>query len=47
MAGWRGWLRRLSFGAALGGVAFCGGVRAELLSTYFPTGVPGYGEGRV
>ncbi|HEY6439408.1 MAG TPA: outer membrane beta-barrel protein [Acetobacteraceae bacterium] len=44
MAGWRGWLRRLGFGAALGGVAFYGGVRAELLSTYFPTGVPGYGE---
>ncbi len=43
MAGWRGWLRRLGLGAALGGVALYGGVRAELLSNYFPAGVPGYG----
>jgi hypothetical protein len=35
--------RHLAAGVAIGGLATYGGVRAELLSTYFPAGVPGYG----
>ena len=38
MARWRRWAC-----AGLGCAIACGGVRAELLSTYFPDGVPGYG----
>lgn len=38
MASWRRWAC-----AGLGCAIACGGVRAELLSTYFPDGVPGYG----
>jgi hypothetical protein len=37
------WARRLVAGAAFGWLAAYGGVRAELLSSYFPAGVPGYG----
>jgi len=37
-----GW-GRLAAGVAIGGLAAYGGVRAELLSTYFPAGMPGYG----
>jgi hypothetical protein len=36
-------LRRLGVGAVIGCVLAYGRVRAELLSTYFPAGVPGYG----
>jgi hypothetical protein len=46
MAGWcgrTGWARRLPAVLAIGCIAAYGGVRAELLSTYFPTGAPGYG----
>src|ERR1700693_2842098 len=46
MAGWclrTGWMRRLATGAAIGCCAAYG-VRAELLPSYFPAGVPGYGE---
>ena len=35
-------LRRVAAGAAACAIAY-GGVHAELLSSYFPTGVPGYG----
>jgi len=37
-----GWVRRLAAGVAIG-CAAAYGVRAELLATYFPAGVPGYG----
>jgi hypothetical protein len=37
------WLPRLAAGAAVCCCASYIGVRAELLSTYFPAGVPGYG----
>jgi hypothetical protein len=36
-------LRRVAAGVAACAIAY-GGVHAELLSTYFPTGVPGYGN---
>src|SRR5450631_4820785 len=35
-------LRRVAAGVAACAIAY-GGVHAELLSSYFPTGVPGYG----
>ena len=39
-----GWVRHLVAGAVIGCIAAYGGLpRAELLSSYFPTGVPGYG----
>jgi hypothetical protein len=38
-----GWVRHATAVAALACVAAYGGVRAELLSSYFPVGVPGYG----
>ncbi len=46
MAGWclrAVWVWRLAAAAVVGCVAAYAGVRAELLSDYFPTGVPGYG----
>jgi hypothetical protein len=45
MDGWRvGWVRRRRIALGLAGCAIAlGGVRAELLSSYFPAGVPGYG----
>src|SRR3954452_16466921 len=39
----RWWLRRRLVGAAIVVVVAYGSVRAELLSNYFPAGVPGYG----
>jgi hypothetical protein len=46
MAAWSvraGWTRRVGTGIALVCVAAYGSVRAELLTSYFPIGVPGYG----
>ena len=36
-------MRRLAAGAAIGCLAAYGSLQAELLTTYFPSGVPGYG----
>jgi hypothetical protein len=38
-----GWIGRIVAGAAMLGAVAYGGVRAELLSDYFPLDVPGYG----
>ena len=46
MAGWKhhAQLCRIVAGVAVGCTLACGSVRAQELSTYFPEGVPGYGD---